>query len=62
MERLVAENKEKYKEPLLAKFGTLDSPEATKERQRLFREDWQREMAEDAMANPNPEIVPTLAR
>ena len=50
MERLVAENKEKYKEQLLAKFGTLDSPEATKERQRLFREDWQREMAEDAMA------------
>ena len=50
MERLVAENKEKYKEQLLAKFGTLDSPEATKERQRLFREDWQREMAADAMA------------
>ena len=50
MQRLVAENKEKYREQLLAKFGTLDSPEATKERQRLFREDWQREMAEDAMA------------
>jgi Spy/CpxP family protein refolding chaperone len=50
MKRLVAENKEKYREQLLAKFGTLDSPEATKERQRLFREDWQREMAEDAMA------------
>ena len=50
MQRLVAENKEKYREQLLAKFGTLDSPEATKERQRLFREDWQREMAEDAMS------------
>jgi len=50
MKRLVAENKEKYAPQLLAKYGTTDSPEATKERQRLFREDWQREMAEDAMA------------
>jgi len=50
MKRLVAENKEKYAPQLLAKYGTTDSPEATKKRQRLFREDWQREMAEDAMA------------
>ena len=48
---------EKYAPQLLAKFGTLDSPEATKERQRLFREDWQREMAEDAMARGGDEVV-----
>jgi len=57
MKRLVAENKEKYAPQLLAKFGTTDSPEATKERQRLFREDWQREMAEDAMARGGDEVV-----
>ena len=49
MERLVEENKQKYGPQLLAKYGTLDSPEAVKERQRLFKEDWQKQMAEDAM-------------
>merc|ERR1740130_1852102 len=34
-----------------------DSPEATKERQRLFREDWQREMAEDAMTRGGDDEV-----
>ena len=43
MKRLVAENKDKYGAELMAKYGTLDSPEAVKERQRRFREDWQRE-------------------
>ena len=57
MKRLVAENKEKYAPQLLAKFGTTDSPEATKERQRLFREDWQREMAEDAMTRGGDDEV-----
>ena len=51
MERLVAENKEKYGAILMEKYGTLDSKEATKERQRLFREDWQKEMAKDGMSN-----------
>ena len=49
MERLVAEN-EKYGAILMEKYGTLDQ-EATKERQRLFREDWQKEMAKDGMSN-----------
>ena len=48
MKRMVEENKAKYAAQL-SKFDDLDSPEATKERQRLFREDWQRSMAEDAM-------------
>ena len=47
MERLVAQNKEKYAEAL-AQFDDPDSKEATALRQKLFREDWQREMAEDA--------------
>ena len=51
MERLVAENKEKYGAILMEKYGTLDSKEATKERQRLFREDWQKEMAKDGISN-----------
>ena len=34
----------------LFRYGTLDSPEAVKERQRRFREDWQAEMARDALA------------
>jgi aarF domain-containing kinase len=50
MDRLVAENKERYGAELMAKYGTLDSPEATKERQRRFREDWQEEMAQDALS------------
>jgi len=49
MRRMVEENKEKYAAQL-SQFDDLDSPEATKERQRLFREDWQREQAADALA------------
>lgn len=49
MKRMVAQNKEKYAEAL-AEFDDLDSPEATKVRQKLFREDWQRQMAEDALS------------
>jgi len=49
MQRMVEQNKEKYAEAL-QEFDDLDSPEATKVRQELFREDWQRQMAEDAMA------------
>jgi predicted unusual protein kinase regulating ubiquinone biosynthesis (AarF/ABC1/UbiB family) len=49
MQRMVAQNKKKYA-AALAEFDDLDSPEATKVRQRLFREDWQKQMAEDAMA------------
>ena len=48
MKRLVAQNKEKYAEAL-AEFDDLDSKEATEARQKLFREDWQQQMAEDAM-------------
>ena len=49
MQRMVAENKEKYAEAL-AEFDDLDSKEATAVRQKLFKEDWQRQMAEDAMS------------
>ena len=49
MQRMVAQNKEKYADAL-KEFDDLDSPEATAVRQRLFREDWQREMAEDALS------------
>ena len=49
MQRMVAQNKEKYAEALKG-YDDLDSPEATAERQRLFREDWQRQMAEDALS------------
>ena len=49
MKRMVAQNKEKYA-AALAEFDDLDSPEATKVRQELFREDWKRQMAEDALA------------
>jgi hypothetical protein len=50
MEALVEQNKEKYRDDLLREFGTLDSPEAVKERQRRFREDYREEMAQDALA------------
>ena len=50
MAAMVEENKEKYGADLLAEFGTLDSPEAIKERQRRFREDYQRAMAADSIA------------
>ena len=48
MQRMVAQNKEKYADAL-AEFDDLDSPEATKKRQALFREDWKQNQAEDAM-------------
>jgi predicted unusual protein kinase regulating ubiquinone biosynthesis (AarF/ABC1/UbiB family) len=49
MKRMVAQNKEKYAEALKV-FDDLDSKEATEVRQRLFREDWRRQMAEDAIS------------
>jgi hypothetical protein len=49
MKRMVAQNKEKYAEAL-KDFDDLDSKEATEVRQRLFREDWRRQMAEDAIS------------
>ena len=62
MQRMVAQNKEKYAEALKG-FDDLDSPEATAERQRLFREDWQRQMAEDALSrseSDNPQSSTTM--
>ncbi len=52
MKRMVEQNKEKYADAL-AEFDDLDSKEATEVRQRLFREDWQKSMAEDAMSRTN---------
>jgi predicted unusual protein kinase regulating ubiquinone biosynthesis (AarF/ABC1/UbiB family) len=49
MQRMVEQNKEKYAEAL-QEFDDLDGKEATEVRQRLFKEDWQRTMAEDAMS------------
>jgi len=49
MQRMVEQNKEKYADAL-SEFDDLDSKEATDMRQRLFKEDWQRTMAEDAMS------------
>jgi predicted unusual protein kinase regulating ubiquinone biosynthesis (AarF/ABC1/UbiB family) len=49
MQRMVEQNKEKYADAL-SEFDDLDSKEATEVRQRLFKEDWQRAMAEDAMS------------
>jgi len=49
MQRMVAQNKEKYAEAL-AEFDDLDSKEATEVRQRLFREEWQKDMAQDALS------------
>lgn len=48
MQRVVRQNKEKYADAL-AEFDDLDSPEATKKRRALFREDWKKNQAEDAM-------------
>eukprot|EP00535_Pseudo-nitzschia_heimii_P010368 CAMPEP_0197193652 /NCGR_PEP_ID=MMETSP1423-20130617/27680_1 /TAXON_ID=476441 /ORGANISM="Pseudo-nitzschia heimii, Strain UNC1101" /LENGTH=780 /DNA_ID=CAMNT_0042646895 /DNA_START=479 /DNA_END=2821 /DNA_ORIENTATION=+ len=47
MKRMVEQNKVKYAEAL-KDFDDLDSEEARKVRQKLFREDWNRAMAEDA--------------
>lgn len=52
MKRMVAQNKEKYADAL-SEFDDLDSKEATELRQKLFKEDWQKEMAEDAMSRGN---------
>jgi len=52
MKRMVAQNKEKYAEAL-KDFDDLDSEEATKVRQKLFREDWNRKMAEDSLSREN---------
>lgn len=60
MNRLVAQNKEKYAKAL-AEFDDLDSKEATELRQRLFREDWQRQMAEDAMKRDGSAPTSTTA-
>ena len=49
MKRMVEQNKEKFADAL-KDFDDLDSKEATEVRQRLFREDWKRQMAEDAMS------------
>jgi len=49
MKRMVAQNKEKYADAL-KDFDDLDSKEATEVRQRLFREDWKKQMAEDALS------------
>lgn len=60
MQRMVAQNKEKYAEAL-KDFDDLDSPEATALRQKLFREDWQRQMAEDALSRgDNPPSSTTM--
>jgi len=55
MKRMVAQNKEKYAEAL-SEFDDLDSKEATEVRQRLFREDWERQMAEDAMSRDGSSV------
>lgn len=49
MKRMVQQNKEKFADAL-KDFDDLDSKEATEVRQRLFREDWKRQMAEDALS------------
>ena len=59
MERMVAQNKEKYADAL-AEFDDIDGEEATKARQRMFREDWQREMAEDSMSRSDSTTSTTV--
>ena len=56
MKRMVEENKEKYAEAL-KDFDDLDSPEATKLRQKLFQEDWKRSMAEDSLSRQNNDFT-----
>ena len=58
MQRMVAQNKEKYADQL-AQFDDIDSPEATKLRQKLFREDWQKQMAEDALVRGDEHVEST---
>jgi predicted unusual protein kinase regulating ubiquinone biosynthesis (AarF/ABC1/UbiB family) len=59
MERMVAQNKEKYADAL-AEFDDIDGEEATKVRQRMFQEDWQREMAEDSMSRSDSTTSTTV--
>jgi predicted unusual protein kinase regulating ubiquinone biosynthesis (AarF/ABC1/UbiB family) len=59
MERMVAQNKEKYADAL-AEFDDIDGEEATKVRQRMFQEDWQREMAEDSMSRSDATTSTTV--
>ncbi|KAL7491244.1 LOW QUALITY PROTEIN: hypothetical protein ACHAWT_001431 [Skeletonema menzelii] len=54
MKRMVEQNKEKFADAL-KDFDDLDSKEATEVRQRLFREDWKRQMAEDALSRSGSE-------
>lgn len=54
MKRMVQQNKEKFADAL-KDFDDLDSKEATEVRQRLFREDWKRQMAEDALSRSGSE-------
>ncbi len=60
MKRMVEQNKEKYAEAL-KDFDDLDGEEATKLRQKLFREDWNRQMAEDAMSRQDADSPMTAA-
>jgi len=55
MKRMVEQNKEKFADAL-KDFDDLDSKEATEVRQRLFREDWKRQMAEDAMSRGDSQV------
>jgi predicted unusual protein kinase regulating ubiquinone biosynthesis (AarF/ABC1/UbiB family) len=59
MKRMVAQNKEKYADAL-AEFDDIDGEEATKVRQRMFQEDWQREMAEDSMSRSDSTTSTTI--
>lgn len=60
MKRMVEQNKEKYADALV-EFDDLDSKEATEVRQRLFREDWQKQMAEDAASRSGENPLSTTA-
>jgi len=55
MKRMVAQNKEKYAEALSV-FDDIDSKEATALRQKLFKEDYQKQMAEDSMSRTDEEV------
>jgi len=55
MKRMVEQNKEKFADAL-KDFDDLDSKEATEVRQRLFREDWKKQMAEDALSRGDSQV------
>jgi len=53
MQRMVAENKEKYRDAIQTQLGPevdFDSKEATQLRQQLFQSDWRQSMAEDSLS------------